>query len=404
MNWDHRKWGSIDDPIHKSQLSDIAGDFGCLKAFEFKQRRDPMVEPSPYVSGKSVVGNAAHETIARALDNHDVRQRVLSGVPVDSASVAKVFEHQIEVFRDGRELSWGKSDRPDTIKRDAVEMVVQLLGELHKHVAQVVLVEAGFVAPLGKYWTAGHIDLLYRDHSGKLCVADWKTGATKPGAVELEHGFESGLYSNALAEGYFVPRDRLTVERSWHPDGSPAGWVAHCESHDVWLERPTRQAAERAGMEAILVDVAHHDGNGVRYFGEFPDSLSIVHLKDYVPYSRKGSKAVDRPEEMAFYGMALPGRVNYVAGDRRGPAWYPMRRTDSDVPRLQHLLRNVVGVVRMGRFFESISDTKCPRCPFKAQCLTTGYAPQGDEKRELDRSLRVLGDDAFDGFDDEDAA
>jgi len=119
-------------------------------------------------------------------------------------------------------------------------------------------------------------------------------------------------------------------------------------------------------------------------------------MADYVPYARKSSRMVERPEELRFFGLSEPTKRSFDKGDRRGPAWYEMRRTEHDVPRLEHLLRAVVSTVRMGRFFESVGE-KCSRCPHREPCLTAGYAPKGEDKQTIDEALKGVD---FDGLGD----
>lgn len=403
MKWNHQKWGTLEDPIHKSHLTSITGQFGCPKAFQYQMTAGGIgTRVRDTTGGKSAVGNAAHETIARALSKPELVEPLLRGaVQPSEESVRKVFDEELARAADGRELRWAKSDRPDTVTGNAVTMVTTLLADVHQHVAEVVQVEAGFIAPLGKFWTAGHMDLIYRTHEGGLAFCDWKTGETRAHPIELEHSFEGGLYANALHSGHLIPRDRLQVERwDFDPETGEDGscWRATSERYGVSITRPTRFAAERAGMEECLRVVAGRVEAGeptdALHFGQFPEALYHVHLKDYVPYQKKGSKAVDRAEDLAFYGLSEPGRVTYVAGDRRGPAWYPMTRTEHDVPRLEHQVQQVAGVVRMGRFYASIDGNKCSRCAFKGDCLTSGYELRGDDADQAKRILDVLPKDA----------
>lgn len=398
MAWDYKKWGTLGDPIHKSDLQQLTSAmFGCTRAFKF--RKDAQAngdDPAPTISGKSALGTATHETISRALTNGDVVDRLLGGGSIRIERVEEVFRAELERAADGRELVWyGKSDNPDKLAQQKVAMVTGLLNDLHRHVAEVVLVEPGFIAKLGDYWIAGQVDLVYRPRSNPrgLAFCDWKSGASLPHPIELEHGFESGFYAHALHDGSFLPRERIALAQTEAGD-----WAARYEAGGgATTVRPHRMAAERACMERALIELAcaaEPPAGVLKRFDAFPDELHYVHLQDYVPYEKAGSKSVDRAEQLAFYGLQSAGKVKYVAGDRRGPGWYRMARRESDVPRLQHLLRQVVGLVRMGRFFESIGD-KCARCPYKQPCLTSGYAPTGDTQREL---LQAVKEVDFDGL------
>jgi len=377
MAWAYRQWGTIEDPIHKSHVNAITGDYGCLKSFRYAKdlvagggSRDSETE----CNGKMVSGTATHEAIARALAQPDVRVKLLAGHgQVTPEHCRKVYDEEYERAVSGREVHWhGKDDAEENAAESRALMISGVLNDLHNHARGIVYVEAGFIVKIGDYWCSGHTDLVYHDQGGQLALADWKTGATKPAAIELDHGWESGIYSAALHSGIWIEREYVTM---------PAG-------------TPNRYMREREALEAELIRVAKvwEEGNGelpvhASRPGEFPADIRYVHLADYPPYKRAGKKVVKRPEECAYYNLPSETEVKFKAGERRGPAWYRVRRSESDIPRLEHLLRNVVGTVRMGRFFESVGE-KCERCHFKSDCLTTGYEVRGAERAGLEGALK----------------
>jgi hypothetical protein len=104
---------------------------------------------------------------------------------------------------------------------------------------------------------------------------------------------------------------------------------------------------------------------------------------------------VKRSEDIAHYKLTTPGEVKFVSGEYRGPAWLPVNREETEVPRLKHRLRTVVGTVRMGRFLDLVGE-RCNRCPFKLQCLNDGYAPQGEELQKLTQAFQEAGLDIND--------
>jgi hypothetical protein len=275
--WNYRAYGTAADPIHKSDLAGITGDFGCDRAFRYK--KDAIAEGAdaePVVSGKAAAGNATHETIARALKGAETRRLILEGVQIKPASVLRLFQEEMDREIAGREVRWYRDD-PAEVVAERVLMITALLENLHRHVAEIVLVESGFIVPLDGYWLSGHVDLLYRPKSAPstLALADWKTGSTKPTAIELDHGWESGIYSRAVQAGHFDDGEGLV--------GSTA--------------RERRAELDRRLMEyAGRCDTA---GDVVPTFGEFPSQVWHVHLQDYVPYSRAGSKEIKRPEDSA---------------------------------------------------------------------------------------------------------
>jgi hypothetical protein len=121
----------------------------------------------------------------------------------------------------------------------------------------------------------------------------------------------------------------------------------------------------------------------------------LTHLPDYVPYEKKGTKKVERSEDVVHWSRVLnrevrPGeKIAYEKGQMRGAAWLEVKRRESDVPRLLHLLRGVVGWVRMGKFVESVGE-KCTRCSYKTACLTSGYELDTDAARALNSALRTI--------------
>jgi hypothetical protein len=118
-------------------------------------------------------------------------------------------------------------------------------------------------------------------------------------------------------------------------------------------------------------------------------------LADFVPYKKAGAKEVKRPEDLKHFGYVQPTKHKYTAGELRGPAWLPVKLSEYDMPRLESRLRNVVGSIRMGRFIDQVGE-RCKRCSFKGDCLTGGYAPTGDARKSLERTLRTLPSEALD--------
>lgn len=418
--WHYKAFGSATDPIHKSQLNAIAGDYGCPTRFRFE--RDELAERAAAaatdldlerpVSGYAAAGTAAHETIARALNNPSSRARLLAGGAWSQADVRKVFDLEYEREVGGRAVTWRHDEQPLDLLTERVIMVTTLLTELHKYVADdgVILVEPAFIVRRGSYWLSGHIDLVYRPRAdpSAIAIADWKTGATRPDEIELAHGWEAGIYSAAVHDGYFLSRSALDVtvaDGIWtaHAVGAPA----HCTGVHA-----SRYIAERIALESALVEVARAidakaiDGldprlaGAIESFGLFPWEVYHVQLHDYVPYERAGKKRVSRPDDLRFYKCGKDATVRFQRGDRRGPAWLRVQLAAYDLPRLDHRLRQIVGTIRMGRFADRVCE-QCKRCPFADQCLTTGYAETGDERRELESTLRALGADAHDGLGDD---
>ena len=387
MAWNYRRWGTVNNPIHKSHVNTLTGAYSCPRRFQFEMdlqagaaERDERARGM--ISASLACGSAAHETIARALSNPELCAAILEGAGAVSRSRVKAtFWEELDTETSGRSIEWGKASADDYI-----DMVHGALDRLHQHAVGVVMLEAGFTLNLGEYYLAGHIDLMYRPRDAPLTLGlgDWKTGATKPDPIELNHGWESGIYSAAMRFGTFLGREHVSFTRA--PDGQ---WIGTCGARSV--TRSTRWQAERDALEAALDDIARGTPHpGTCRFDEFPSEIRHVHLRDYIPYRKAGTKAAKRAEDLAYYGLKTPGTVSYAAGQRRGPAWIPVRRSERDVPRLKHRLRTVVGTVRMGRFLDLVGE-RCNRCPFSTQCLNDGYAPQGEELQEIARAFEEAG-------------
>lgn len=397
MPWNYRRYGSATDPIHKSHLNDITGDHGCPTRFRYEM--DARADGGGYdanrpVSGLAACGTAAHETIARVLVS-DVRARVLAGPgAVTRAQLERAFGEEFAREVSGRTVDWRGRDAATT-HADCVTMVAGLLDTLHCYVAEVLLVEPAFITRCGAHWLSGHIDLVYRPRHdpSSIAIADWKTGARRPHPIVIDHAWEAGVYSLACRDGWFLRRESLTAARSLEP---PWTWTVTSGTHTHAATHPSRYIAERTCAEHVLSDIAAGavcdlpgtvEGH-IQRFNEFPSAIYHVHLQDYVPYQRAGRKQVTRAEDLAFYHRDQPGSVAYKPGDARGPAWIPVRLSEHDVPRVIHRIRNVVGMIRMGRFIDQIGE-RCARCPFSGDCLTGGYAMPDRDRRQLELAINA---------------
>lgn len=336
MPWSHQTYGAAFDPVHKSHLTTIIGDYGCPKRFQY-DRMTAGDYGDRATSGAAALGNAAHEIIAEFLS---------TGV------ISDLLEHDVTErmrawLRAQEPIEWYGDDAAAET-RDRIAMVVGLMRRVWTRVHRVVALEAGFIVRVGGYWVSGHVDCLYEPvhHPGGIALCDWKSGAQKPHQLELDHGWEAGLYSAAVQRGHFIPRGVMT-----------------------------REALE---AELIACAVAAGDGDVTPTYGVWPCEVHQVHLADYVPYTRAGNKRVKRPEDLAHYGLPEPGPVKYAAGALRGGAWMPVRLGAHDVPRLEARLRTLVGMVRLGRFFDRPGE-RCTRCAHRDPCLNDGYVNQSDK-------------------------
>lgn len=405
--WDYRKYASLADPAHKSHMSDLVGSFACGERFRRDRDAELLGEPRKAIAGKTAMGTAGHETIARALSADELRSGILGGDPavITEAMVRRVVEVEYRRETTGLEVIWyGKTEYEATLDK-IVEMALGVLRDVSRYVAEVVLVEAGFIAPLGRYWIEGHIDLVYRPRSNPsgLASTDWKTGAQRPSQIELDHGYESGFYSTGLRHGIFLP---LALLRRWtacaREDADPS--EVPLDPEDV-IQLSNPLTTERQAMHVALRCMGRRRERGepmpegVVELQQFPDEIYLTHLADYEAYKRKGKKAVDRPEELAFWDLQEPGDVQYVAGQRKGPAWYRVRRSEDDIARLERRLRSVVGMVRLGCFTDAVGE-QCNRCQHRGPCLTSGYELRGDEAKAAAAAFRGVDVTGFEGLDE----
>lgn len=401
--WNHQKWGTLADPAHKSQISTLLGEYSCTEQFARDCRKEAAGEDRTRCSGKTEMGTATHGAIRRALTKPETRDAILGGnakFPEDG--IRKVMLDEFDKATTGREVVWYGKDRQDKILDEKVAQIIGLFADMHRHVAKVLLCEAGFIAKLGEYWTEGHQDIIYepRGVPNGLGQGDWKSGAVKPDQLVLDHGWESGFYTNAIKVGLFVPVEVMerwqVLARENRPDLVPL---------DLWdSEALARATSERRAMHIVLRGLARKETaalekgqtfdlpEGVVRFGRFPDEIRLVHMADYVPYEKASKKKVERPEDVAFWSRVTgqdlrPGdEVKTERGQQRGPAWLPVRRREDDVARLETHMRAVASWVRFGRFVPSVGE-KCKRCSHKESCLNDGYQARGEEAKGLAATL-----------------
>jgi len=325
-------------------------------------------------------------------------REVLAGREIPSAeSVRRALRQEYDrEASQYAEVRWYGNHTEAGVLAEREAMVLGLLADLGNRIAEPVLSEAGFIAPIGKHWVEGHVDLIYRpagDPTG-LGLTDWKTGKQLPHQNQLDHGYESGIYSAAVRHGAFVSeaiiRDLRNEDGAVFP-GLPAD-VAQAA-------REARSA--RSAMHTVLrwvgarMDAGEDLPPWVHRFDRFPTEIHLTYLADYVPYSRKSSKTVNRPDHCRFFGVEPGTKITRDKGQQKGPAWYQVNRSESDIPRLEHLLRRVVSWIRFGHFVESVGE-KRERCQFRNVGLTEGYDASVDESREITSALRGAANDSGD--------
>lgn len=395
--WDWQKWGTAGDLIHQSDLNGVVGKFGCLEQFKRKKEERATEGKRTYenASGKLCAGNAVHAVLHRILRSAAAVDAMLTAPEsFTERQLAMTFDDEFERERAGRPVDWYKTNAAKW-RDECVAMLFGAVRTMRKHVGEVVLAEAAFVYSIDGLWLTGSVDLIYRAPGSKrLSFCDWKTGAQKPNQIDLDHGWQSGIYAGALNDAIFVPYDNVPkIEGRAHRDvvedvctSIAKAWQAANENGEqVDLDGKTA----RQELDALV------EQHGARRFDEFPERIRYVHLRDFIPYAKAGARVVDRPEELTHYGLEATARIKYTAGDTRGPGWYHVVRSEGDAPRLRHLLRAVVSWIRFGRF-PAAPGEMCTRCKFREPCLLDGYKPIGEDKRRLEVLTKQID---FDGFD-----
>ena len=402
--WNWQKWGSVTDPIHKSDLNGIVGKFGCLAQFKKKKIELATEGARKYeaANGKLCCGNAVHTVIHRVCKSKPAMDALKMGEVISRASLEKAFREEFENERKGREVKWWGA-KEDKWTSDCIDMLEGLMGDITNHVEEVVMAECGFVYELNNIWLTGAIDLLYRPKGGHgLAMADWKTGAQKPHQIDLDHGWEAGIYGNAVKSAWFVPFDsveetegvphRIAMERACVELGKAQDELNKIRAQYGEESNEFTVRAEKNLSEIVSI-------YGARRFDDYPTRIRHVHLRDYVPYKRKSAPMMLRPEELEWAGLTEPAKYPREKGDQRGPAWYKVNRSESDTPRLSHLLKAVVSWVRFGRF-PAAPGEMCTRCKFKSECLLEGYKPIGEDLRQVEMLMKKTAD--FDSLEDDD--
>lgn len=365
-SWDPRRFGTLADPVHQSDLDKIAGEFSCPKQFQLRRLHgEPERQSAPEAR---IFGTAVHAMIERAMKLYGARScpDVLEAITDDA--LGRRFDRELEQAAQGRPIDWSKTT-PDKARQDAVAMVRGLLAEVPRYVRTVLGTEVPFVLELEGFVLAGTIDMLYEPRSapGTVAFCDWKTGQSLPSRFSLRWGYQWLLYAAAV--------ERCTFQLG------------------PMTLRP----------------------------GQWPSEIHVVHLRDYLPYTKVTTKTVAREEEAELFGVPVGTKVSIAPPggskpaklkkdgtpykrrsdavelelERRGPAWYRSTVERSDVGPLVTDLREIVGTIRMRRFFRRKTDVTCKGCDFRGPCLSEGYGPTGVEALALERALRGVSEDGF---------
>jgi hypothetical protein len=349
VRWDPRKFGTAADPVRQSALNSIASQNGCPKRYFYEREADAAgTTPPRRASWKPVLGTAVHAVIERGLNKTWALLESLYGPearPAERPADAK--------------LDWA----PDGLRRRIEEVLRE---ELERECVVLAGVdETGAPRPaLPIEWYDDKPDT---EIAAGVAMA---LGALRTTVERAESVVGTEVPFRAELEGYELEG---TIDLLYRRRGDGALCLADWKTG----ERKLPQILLDYGYQPATYSYAVEHGrlwagtDSEAVVGEHPAELHIVHLRDFVPYVKK------------------PRAAGKGVGDLRGPGWYASQRRSEDRARLGASLRAVVGTVRMNRRLEALGE-QCARCPFKSACLGDGYAPVGDEARDLAALVRDL--------------
>lgn len=195
-------------------------------------------------------------------------------------------------------------------------------GDNRKLNKRLIATDVRFIAPIGKYWSAGTMDLLYLNDAGdRVIIEDYKTCMTPPFPYALAHSWQFAIYANAVMRGELYKADGATLKA------------------DV-LHEPS------LNLEKIDAPKA------------FPRCIWYQARNDTCYKKRTGYDVVD----------AETGEVTrkfHEVGDRKGIPWIDVNLDPAALQeRIIPAVEQTVAAIRMGNFGPSYPDTLggCDRC------------------------------------------
>lgn len=246
--------------------------------------------------------------------------------------------------KDEAPLNWRGEDRRKII-REGYEMIRGYFAQSEHREAHVVAAEAKFVVQVAsKYWCVGTIDQV-RQIAGGLQLLDFKSGQVGS-QEELDHSYQLGLYSLALLQG------RLRILQD---DGT---------------------------YKEMKLD-------------QFPKSLGVIRLTDYVPLQKPMAREVQRLSEAKYYGVSIgstiyprteknpQGNSRLVKGGPRGCGYYESRFDIDEIPLLERSLSNAISMIRLNRYFFANSSA-CNFCPYAGAVCRAVASESGNDLINLD--------------------
>lgn len=378
MAWDYRRFGTAADPIRQSALGAFASQDGCGRRYRYE--RDAEVagieRERQTAHWRPTIGTAVHAVIERALCREPMVSAVLEGRLPSPQRVDVVLGEELERAAEGRPIDW--ADASEHLERVTGRwMVLGALRTVSERAQRIVAVEAPFLVELDGYTMSGTIDLAYEprgvEAGSAIAMADWKTGERKPHQVVLDHGYQTSIYSHALARGVLWPGTERETRLGLHPE---AIHIVHLRSY-----------ANHERTRAVL--------SAVRESSDTSKELAVRVARLGWPVSTHAIAGALRA--LAEDGLVTKKRVgkdtiwSATETDREPAAdaiWLESRRRPDDVARLRVSLKTIVGTVRMGRFGEQLGE-QCGRCPFRRECLGDGHVSTATTA-QLERALAGL--------------
>lgn len=376
--WDYRRFGTSADPIRQSALGAFASQDGCGRRYRYERDAQAagIERDRATVHWRSTMGTAVHRVIERALCREPMVSAVLEGRLPSPQRVDEVLAEELVRAAEGRPIDWG--DASEHLERVTGRwMAMGAMRTVAERAQRIVAVEAPFVVELDGYSMSGTIDLAYEPRGvapgSAIAMADWKTGERRPHQVVLDHGYQTGIYSHALAHGALWLGTEREMRIGLHPE---AIHIVHLRSY-----------ATHERVRAVLA--------AVRESADTSKEIAVRVARRGWPVSTHAIAGALRA--LAEDGLVTKKRVGkdtiWSATDTdREPAadaiWLESRRRPDDVARLRVSLRTIVGTVRMGRFVEQLGE-QCGRCPFRQQCLGDGHVST-ETSAELESALRGL--------------
>lgn len=394
MPWDYRKFGTASDPVRQSALGAFASQNGC--ALRYKYERDAESEGAVRTferhAWRPALGTAVHAVIERALTK--VPEHILAGRrPSRESTLAALDEALAKATRtpeevaanapgDASRIDW-RDDNPVLERSAGVSMVLGALATTAERACEIVAVEAPFRAQLDDYHLEGTADLVYRprSHPEGIALADWKTGERHAPRVILDKGYQVSAYSYALEHGTLWPGTEREVRLGQHPQSIHIVHLRDFVAYDraLGLLRSLRGSGPATSNE-LAARVPQYQLN--------PRSISAI----LSPLHEQGLVAKGKGPRNATLWSASASS----GSPSTKTIWYESQRSSTDVARFRVSLKTIVGTARMGRFVESLGE-QCDRCPFREQCLGQGYGPTKTERQQIDAALAGLDLSDLDG-------